>query len=348
MIDQHQRAEILAGAIALEEATDEERIEYRRHLAQCDRCLQTLGGEHRLAGIRGLIRRARESEIWEPDVTGPLISRLGATPHRLIRYGLGFLTLCLFISLVAHLVIGSELAQMRPTLEDPLTISYEGNRIVLERRSLRDQKPTFKPRPQVVVDHNVVRAVVRPAVPVVAQRPAEAAYRHRGMRPSSKVAAKELTVVTTQNDQDASAAQPQVTAPVAGKEPAAAGAGSAPESGAVPAPARAQSTERIAFAPSYVTREAAPEGGDTAINPKYNELAYEERAEGTVSYEVTVDAQGNPTNVAIVKSSGFLVLDKAVRDAAMSVRYKPALLNGKPVAGVYRDAITFHAAATSE
>jgi hypothetical protein len=32
----------------------------------------------------------------------------------------------------------------------------------------------------------------------------------------------------------------------------------------------------------------------------------------------------------------------------MSVHYKPAIANGKPVAGVYRDAITFHAASTGD
>lgn len=342
----HERAEILAGAIALNEATDEERLEYRRHLAACARCLHALGGEHQLARIGGVIGKARESELWEPDVRGPLISRLGGAPRRFLTFGLSFLGLCLFVSLLTHLIVGSELAQMRPSLQDPLTISYEGNRIVLERRSVRDQKPAPKARPQVIVDHNVVRAIVRPRGVAVAQRVAQLATPHRSLPPVKSMTANGST--TARAPSEGEAAGTVAADAWAGKAQGGARLGSAPESGTVPAPVRAQSIERIAFAPSYITREAAPEGGDTAINPKYNELAYEERAEGTVSYEVTVDAQGNPTNFAVVKSSGFLVLDKAVKDAAMSVHYKPALVNGKPVAGIYRDAITFHAASTGD
>ncbi|MDQ6932905.1 MAG: zf-HC2 domain-containing protein, partial [Candidatus Eremiobacteraeota bacterium] len=156
----HERAEIIAGAIALGEATDDERIEYRRHLAGCARCLHTLGGEHELIRVGALIGVARESEVWEPDVRGGFISRLGAAPRRFVTYGVSFLAVCLLVSFLGHLIVGSQLTQMRPSLQDPLTISYEGNRIILERRSVRDQKPAFKPRPQVVVHHNVVRAMV--------------------------------------------------------------------------------------------------------------------------------------------------------------------------------------------
>lgn len=343
----HERAEILAGAITLGEATDDERIEYRRHLAACAPCLHAVGGEHELARISGIIVNARESEVWEADVRAPLISRLGGVPRRFLTYGLSFLALCLFVSLIAHLIVGSELTQMRPTLQDPLTISYEGNRIVLERRSLRDQKPTLKARPQVVVNHNVVRAIVRPRLLAATKQVAASIHRRPNVRPGKRMAANETASGENPKRPNAAVAADSVDAAVP-KSRNRARLGSAPEIGLVAAPARSRSIERIAFAPSYITREAAPEGGDTAINPKYNELAYEERAEGTVSYEVTVDAQGNPTNFAIVSSSGFLVLDKAVKDAAMTVHYRPALLNGKPVAGIYHDAITFHAASTGD
>ncbi len=344
----HERAEIIAGAIALDEATNDERIEYRRHLAGCVRCLNTLGGEHELLRLSALVGEARESEVWEPDVHGPLISRLAAAPRRFITYSVGFLALCLVVSFLGHLIVGSQLTQLRPSLQDPLTISYEGNRIILQRRSVRDQKPALKARPQVVVDHNVVRPVVRPAEASAVGRVAGTAPIPRTLPHNGIIRGNETAPTVPAQQEHTASLESRRSLAADRKAQAAERAGSAPESGAVPASAATQNIERIAFAPSYVTREAAPDGGDTAINPKYNELAYEEHAEGTVSYEVTVDAQGNPINFVIVKSSGFLVLDKAVKDAAMSVHYKPALLNGKPVAGIYRDAITFHAAPTSD
>ena len=39
------RAEVLAGAVALGEASDAERDAYRRHLAGCSRCIAAYGGE---------------------------------------------------------------------------------------------------------------------------------------------------------------------------------------------------------------------------------------------------------------------------------------------------------------
>jgi hypothetical protein len=66
------RAEILGGAIALGEASDSQRNEYREHLSVCRRCLAAIGGEHEIERITGLVTRARDQERWEPDLRASL------------------------------------------------------------------------------------------------------------------------------------------------------------------------------------------------------------------------------------------------------------------------------------
>ncbi|MGC1381272.1 MAG: hypothetical protein WA814_09675, partial [Candidatus Baltobacteraceae bacterium] len=64
------RAEVLAGAIALNEAGDAEREEYRRHLAGCANCLASLGGERAIERVMSVVGEARDAERWEPDLRG--------------------------------------------------------------------------------------------------------------------------------------------------------------------------------------------------------------------------------------------------------------------------------------
>jgi hypothetical protein len=62
------RAEILAGAIALGEANDENRHAYRGHLASCRRCLDAIGGEREIERVMNLVARARDQESWQPEI----------------------------------------------------------------------------------------------------------------------------------------------------------------------------------------------------------------------------------------------------------------------------------------
>lgn len=62
------RAEMLGGAIALGEASDSQRHEYREHLSVCPRCLTAIGGEHEIERVASLVTRARDQERWEPDL----------------------------------------------------------------------------------------------------------------------------------------------------------------------------------------------------------------------------------------------------------------------------------------
>ncbi len=65
------RAEILAGTLALGEASESDRDAYRRHLAGCPRCLVNLGGEREIERVMAVVAEARNAERWEPRLRAP-------------------------------------------------------------------------------------------------------------------------------------------------------------------------------------------------------------------------------------------------------------------------------------
>jgi len=97
--------------------------------------------------------------------------------------------------------------------------------------------------------------------------------------------------------------------------------------------------ESLALVPAV--RDAVPLGGENAIVPHPPKVAYDEGAEGTTAFEVSLDQRGTPVKCTITKSSGYAVLDDAVCAAAMKARYSPRTLDGRAVSGIYRDAFTF-------
>jgi TonB family protein len=216
----------------------------------------------------------------------------------------------------------------------PVTVSYNDMRITLERRSApqphRAAPQAATADRQMVVVHNVVTLHQAPArtAPVAKAAPVVAAAGLQAQR-AKDVAAAAATAVAkiasnppalTQRDETSIAALK--TAPTA----------------AAPA-ARAES---LAVFPNVsIIRDVVPVGGETAIVPRPAPIAYEEGAEGTTAFEVSVDDRGIPTKCTITKPSGYLVLDDAVCVAAMHAHYAPRTINGKPVPGVYRDAFTF-------
>jgi len=338
-LQSHRRTEVLAGAIALGEATEADVREYREHLAHCSRCVAEFGGERELARVAQRVLDARDSEVWEPDLRAGVFSRMSATPKRALRYGLGALAGCLALSAALHFVVVGGLPSMHSQLADPLVLNYEGNKIVLERRSTRDAKP---PAPKVVIVHNIVR-LARPAaappapVRAIAAKPAEIPRQVRNVA---------VTLPAT------GASNGRASKPV---WEAAASSGAAHErDGGAATLSRANGggsgdtgnaalagPQTIGVLPSYTTREAEPEGGETAINPRPPAIAFAEGAEGTAAFEVLVDEQGKATKCIITQSSGWPVLDQSTCDAALSVRYRPKTINGRAVPGVYRDAFTF-------
>lgn len=65
--------------------------------------------------------------------------------------------------------------------------------------------------------------------------------------------------------------------------------------------------------------------------PDYPPLSREQGEQGVVLLQLTVEASGRPGEVSVVRSSGFVRLDKAARAAVQRWRFQPAIENGQPV-----------------
>jgi protein TonB len=75
------------------------------------------------------------------------------------------------------------------------------------------------------------------------------------------------------------------------------------------------------------------------VRPIYPELAIAARIEGTVRLVLRVDETGRVQRVRLISGHPFLV--QAAIDAARQWRYRPTLINRKPVVVAKRVAITF-------
>jgi protein TonB len=337
----HQRAEVLAGAITLGEATDAERHEYREHIAACRSCLDALGGEQEFERLASVVAEARDSEIWEPDVR-PGLSRRAQRPSRLLRFGLSAIGTAFVLSIAVHAAIVNGVGRIT-TASNPVVINAGSTRIVLEQRPpvLRPQalpqvqapsRVSAAPRHMTVV-HNVVQ-IARAPVSAPVQRQAE----------PQAASPREVAAVTVH---PASAGAELHAKSRAARVPswhtvAMTTTTALSESAPAPLQQKAESLQMsMVVAPAYATREAAPLGGETAINPQVPMIAYDEGAQGTTVFEVQMDERGIPQKCTITRSSGFPVLDNAVCKAAMGVKYAPKTVNGRPVPGSYTDAFTF-------
>jgi protein TonB len=65
------------------------------------------------------------------------------------------------------------------------------------------------------------------------------------------------------------------------------------------------------------------------VEPQYSPDAARQHAEGTVQLHVTIGADGSIGNVALL--SGPPALVQSATDAVRQWRYKPTLLDGKPI-----------------
>jgi protein TonB len=66
------------------------------------------------------------------------------------------------------------------------------------------------------------------------------------------------------------------------------------------------------------------------VQPRYTEAARKAGVQGTVIVEAIIDEQGRVTNLRVMKSLP-MGLDQAATDAVRQWRFKPALLNTRPV-----------------
>jgi TonB family protein len=330
----HDRIEAIAGAIALGEATDDERREYREHIAACPECLHALGGEHEIERVAATVTNARDEEVWEPEIGDVVATRTRRRAQNL-RWGASFFAMALAASFGLHALLAAGIPKINRS-NSPVVIDAGATRIVLEQNT-----PTAKPAPAVVsapsrrmvVTHNVVQiarapvpAVAAPALPVTDNKPRDlvAITVHPQEAPPTNAKQRDVPIWRRDDTSWRTVARTTTTSVTE----------TAPQ-------ALTHSAELIQVA-TYPTREVAPVGGETAINPQPPMIAYDEGAEGTTAFEVLVDERGTPTRCVITKSAGYPVLDETVCKAAMKARYTPKLVEGRAVPGVYRDAFTFH------
>jgi protein TonB len=75
--------------------------------------------------------------------------------------------------------------------------------------------------------------------------------------------------------------------------------------------------------------------------PLYPMEAVRKHHQGMVVLDVTIDSSGRVLTVGVERSSGYLELDQAARDAAAGWRYAPGIWDDKPAGGVVRVPVTF-------
>jgi TonB family protein len=83
----------------------------------------------------------------------------------------------------------------------------------------------------------------------------------------------------------------------------------------------------------------APEKIST-VEPQYTEIARKARIQGVVIVQAIIDKEGNVTNVKVLKGLP-MGLDQSAAEAIKRWKFKPATLNGKPVAVYYNLTVNF-------
>jgi TonB family protein len=315
------RAEILAGALALGEATPGERDEYRLHIASCRACLSELGGEREIERVMSAVAQARSVEIWEPAPVSATVKRSRRLPP-FMRAGFSVLGVAVIASVAVHFALAWS---MRPPAPIQVASAPESAfHVTLEAPPPKATPPAalaHVPRvPQrFVVVHNVITLKKETHANAKAVARAEQSTVVAEAPPAPPVTQASNVPVWRRD-------APLPVAPVVRS---------------TATPVMSGHAEAIAIVKPPVIRESIPVGGDAAINPQPPPLAYAEEAEGTTAFEVQIDPRGFPIKCTITKASGFPPLDNAVCHAAMRARYEPRTVNGHPTVGLYRDAFTF-------
>jgi TonB family protein len=317
----HDRIEAIAGAIALGEAGEDERREYREHIASCAACLNALGGEREIERVASAVSAARDEEVWQPDVGDVVATRMRRRSQRL-RWTLSIFGAALAASFGMHAIFAASIPRLSSAAAAPVVTNAPKPVAAL----------AAAPQRRMIVTHNVVQ-IARAPMPVAAAPALPAAQKPRQL------------VAITVHPQDAAPPAHKANVPVwrrdgtswrtVAKTTTTSVTETAPQT-------LTHSAESLQVSGNYATREVAPVGGETAINPQPPMIAYDEGAEGTTVFEVLVDEHGLPTKCVITKSAGYPVLDDAVCKAAMNVRYLPKVSDGRAVPGTYHDAFTFH------
>ncbi|MGB6984718.1 MAG: TonB family protein [Candidatus Aquilonibacter sp.] len=319
------RAEILGGAIALGEASEAEREEYRNHIATCASCLAALGGEREIERVMASVAQARDAETWEP-----IPRRLSdGSRVRVWTTGAAVLAAALAISFGVHALLAT-------TVRAP---SIEPKPVAVEHVT------PF----HVALEHRARVAAATVPVAKATQRPPSMVVVHNVIERHGNAVTQTTTQTTTTQTEVAMAPIAQITAPASNvpiwrRDEAMPSSRSSAQPATTATPVLGGRAEAMAVTPVTVVRDVLPLGGDAAIKPQPAPIAYAEGAQGTTAFEVQVDEHGLPTKCTITKTSGYRALDVAVCKAAMAARYSPRIVNGKATPGLYRDAFTFRPA----
>lgn len=137
---------------------------------------------------------------------------------------------------------------------------------------------------------------------------------------------------------------PLATEPVAVEPPPAPNGVAQPENPETPTPEEARAAVEMTPPPTPAPRQAridAPPHPKSSIKPEYPASARERGEQGEVLLEISVDAAGAVSSVAVVSSSGHRALDDAALKAVRRAKFIPAKSDSRPVAGRVRLTLEF-------
>ena len=92
--------------------------------------------------------------------------------------------------------------------------------------------------------------------------------------------------------------------------------------------------------PIRIGGEVVPPELITKVQPVYPEIARKARVQGVVIVEAIIDKQGNVTDARVLRGLPMGVSEAAAA-AIQKWKYKPAMLNGRPVSVYLTVTVTF-------